>query len=143
VTEQIRVGKDLLEIKGISGRGMIGLFLRFPALQKWFVGGGIEPEEMLKGAPDAIAAIIAAGTGHPNEIEHELIADGLPVDVQLDALEAIGRTTFSRGFGPFVKRIRVLFDGAVSENYGKAPGTNSPPASKPSSTTGTAPVPGT
>jgi hypothetical protein len=141
--EQVPVGDALLNITGVSARGALALFQRFPEMQKWFSGGGLTASEMIIAGPDAVAAIIAAGTGHLNDKAHEKIADELPIETQLDILEAIGRVTFKSGFGPFVKRIAALSSAVASVNYGKALDTNSPPALKPSSEPVTDPALGT
>jgi hypothetical protein len=141
--EQVPVRGMNLNITGVSARGAISLIQRFPDMQKWFSGGGLTAAEMIVAGPDVIAAIIAAGTGHLNDEAHEKVADELPVEVQLDILEAIGRVTFKSGFGPFVKRIVALSNAVASVNYGKGPDTNLRPASKPSSPEAMEPVPGT
>ena len=81
---------------------------------------------------------LAAGTGSPGDADAEEIAASLPVEVQTDVLEAVYRQTFRSGFGPFVKRVLVLYAAAVqSGNFGVDPGTKSQPELKPLSPTDT------
>lgn len=121
-----------LKVKGISAKGVLNLLLRFPDLQIWLSGQSIAINDVMAQTPDAIAAIIAAGTGNPGEAEAEEIAGNLPIETQVDIIEAIYRQTFREGFGPFVKRVLALYANVVaSANSGKAPDTKSPQVSQP------------
>ena len=143
LTELVPVSdSQSLTVTGISAEGCLNLFARFPALQKYLVGGGISINDMLASAPELLAAIIAAGTGTPGDTEAERVALGLPIEIQMDILEAIGRLTFRSGFGPFVQRLIALTGVIVvakSDNSGKANSTTSPPVSKPLSPPDTTP----
>jgi hypothetical protein len=131
-----------LRVKGISARGVVLLLMRFPDLQKWLSGQSLALADTFLQAPETIAAVIAAGTGAPGETDAEDIADSLPVEVQTNVLEAVYRQTFRSGFGPFVKRVLVLYDAAVqSGNFGGDPGMKSPQESKPLSPTDTPQAP--
>lgn len=141
LSERIPVGDmDVLEVYGISGKDILQLFLRFPQTHAWVTGAGIEPADMARVAPEALAAIIASGCHALGDEEAEKRASELPVEVQLDCLEAIGRLTFRSGFGPFVKRVVGLAALAASENFGRGRGTNSQPPSKPLSPAVTEPI---
>jgi hypothetical protein len=131
VTEQVSVGGKLLDVYGVSAKGIFTVLSRFPQVQSWFRSGKLDTSRLVAEAPDAIAAIIAAGCGEPGNEEAEQAASRLPIEAQLDILEAIGRLTFTSGFGPFVRRIVHLAEQAESVNYGRALATKSPPASKP------------
>jgi len=132
-----------LRVVGVSAKGVVTLFTRFPEVQKWFAvpGQNIRVAQLVAQIPGAIEAIIAAGCGSPGNEAAEDMAGNLPVEVQLDVLEAIGRLTFKNGFGPFVKRMLALSNAAQSANYGRAQDTKSPPASKPSLQPDTTPKP--
>jgi|SRR5579864_1935565 len=123
-----------IKVVGVSAKGVVALFTRFPEVNKWFAvaGQNIKVAQLVKELPGAIEAIIAAGCGLPGNEAAEEVASNLPVELQLDILEAIGRLTFKNGFGPFVQRMLALSNAARSVNYGRAPDTKSPPASKPS-----------
>jgi hypothetical protein len=87
-------------------------------------------EMIIAAAPDAAAAIIACGTGARQDAAAEAAADALPVEAQTDIIEAVAGLTFSKGLGPFVRRLTdmaVLFERAVEG--GNAPANNSPPQS--------------
>ena len=131
-----------LKVKGISAQGCLLLLMRFPDLQKWISGQSLTLTDTFIQAPETMAAVIAAGTGAPGDTDAEDIAASLPVEVQTDVLEAVYRQTFRSGFGPFVKRVLVLYAAAVhSGNFGGDPGMKSPPESKPLSPTDTPQAP--
>ena len=131
-----------LKVRGISAQGVLLLLMRFPDLQKWLSGQSLKLADTFFQAPETISAVIAAGTGSPGDADAEEIAASLPVEVQTDVLEAVYRQTFRSGFGPFVKRVLVLYAAAVqSGNFGGDPGTKSPPESKPLSPTDTPQAP--
>ncbi len=130
---EVEEGKKVT-VKGISARGCLNLLLRFPDLQKWLTGKSITIGDTVLQMPEAVAAIIAAGMGKPGEDEAEELAADLPVETQVDLVEAIFRRTFRSGFGPFVTRLLHLYDAAVvSTNSGKASDMKSQPELSPSS----------
>ena len=124
LNEQVEIGNDkegtaqFIEVRGISSRDILTLIQNFPDMQKFVSIGGINPQDILSLAPGAVGGIIAAGTGHVGELEHEQAADRLSIEAQLDLLEAIGRCTFRNGFGPFVMRISALVAVALSAKSG-------------------------
>jgi hypothetical protein len=124
-----------INVFGVSVKGLFIIFQRFPEVGQWFKGGvgvqgKIDPAKLMLEAPDAIASIIAAGCGEAGNEQAEANAARLPVEAQLDILEAIARLTFRSGFGPFVQRIVALSKQVESLNYGRASATTSPPVSK-------------
>jgi len=126
--EDVEVGNDKkLRVKGISAKGVLYLLIRFPDLQKWLAGKTLSVSDVFVQAPDTVAAIIAAGTGKPGDDGAEETAMELPVEVQMDVMEAVYRQTFRNGFGPFAKRVQALYDAAVkSGNFGVDPATKLP-----------------
>ncbi len=137
--EEVDYGDKKLKVYGVSAKGVFFVFQRFPQVLGWFKGGKFDIQGLIAEAPDAIAAIIAAGCGNPGDEKAEEIASMMPMETQLDILEAIGRLTFKNGFGPFVKRMVAFADAAQSVNYGRAAGTKSPQESKPVSPPATEP----
>lgn len=139
--EDVEIGNDKkLRVTGISAEGVLTLLLRYPDLQKWLGGQAIAVIDVMALAPDALAAIIAAGTGAPGDVDAEDIARQLPIEAQTDVIEAIYRQTFRSGFGPFVSRVLKLYDAARSSgNFGVDPATKSPQELKPSLPTDTTP----
>lgn len=130
--EKVAMPNDqMLRVFGVSVRGMFAIFVRYPEVGKWFKGGKLDMTSLVAQAPDAIAAVIAAGCALPGNTTAEERAADLPIEVQLDILEAIGRITFRSGFGPFVLRVVALHEQAASLNYGRASGMTLPQVSKP------------
>ena len=134
--EDVPIGGDppqKIRVKGISAKGILILLMRYPDMQRWLSGQSIAIPDVMMQTPDAIAAIIAAGTGNPGEGDAEDIASNLPIEIQTDIVEAIYRQTFRSGFGPFVNRVLTLYANAVASGLpGKVPDTKSPPESQPS-----------
>lgn len=128
--ELVPFGEKKLKVFGVSAKGLFGIFLRFPEVGQWFKGGKLDLTVLAHQAPDAIAAVIAAGCGAPGDVDAEEKAGLLPIELQLDVIEAIARLTFKAGFGPFVQRIVALSEQAASLNYGRAAGMTLPPESK-------------
>jgi hypothetical protein len=101
------LGKDIT-VHGISAGGFAQLLHRFPALAKAMSGGGFKQDELIKAAPDAVAALIAAGCGDPGNKKAEEVAGKLPLEAQLDLIAATLKLTFPSGVGPFVKKVEAL-----------------------------------
>lgn len=93
---------------GVSARGVALLLQSFPDLRKLMSGKEVSVDDLMAVAPDALAAIIAAGTGKPGDAETIAAADRLPVDVQADFLAAIVELTMPKGLGPFVEKLAGL-----------------------------------
>jgi hypothetical protein len=129
-TESVPVGSMKVRVTGVSVKGVFAIFGRFPEIGSWFKAGKVDLAGLIEQAPDALAAFIAAGCGEPDNPVAESVAASLPVETQLDIIDAIARLTFKNGFGPFVNRILALSDQAQSVNYGRVSGMNSQQASK-------------
>lgn len=132
--EDVKTGDaddQFVRVYGISAKVCLSILERFPeVLAKAMAGGGVKFNDIIAAAPDAISAVIAAATGHLGDTEVEEDAGNLPIEIQMDILEAVGRLSFRNGFGPFVQRIMSLVNkGAVSSaNSGAVPDTRSPQA---------------
>ena len=118
---------------GISAQDIVYLFGKFPELRLLMSGkqADLTPETLLKLAPGAVAAAIAAGTGSAGDENAEAVAARLGLGEQLDLLAAIFDLTFPQGVGPFVAKLDALgllksADGAS----GWAQDTKSPEPSK-------------
>ena len=151
IGEMVDVGREdgkKLRVIGISAKGCLILLIRYPDLEKWLTGHSVAIGDIVVQAPDAVAAIIAAGVGSPGDPDAEENAARISVDRQIDIIEAVYRQTFKEGFGPFVARVLRLYGAAVKAgNLGAVVGTKSQPESKPSlppdtnqSTSGTTPL---
>lgn len=134
-SERVKIGDDqYVQVIGVSAKGILSIFQRFPEIFTWVKGGGkVDIPQLLNQTPGALAAVIAAGCGLPNNEAAEETATNLPIETQLDLLEAIGRLTFKNGFGPFAQRMIDLAAAAQSVNYGRAQDMRSRPQSKPAS----------
>ncbi len=108
VTETVAVGGVEVEVTGVSARGVASLLGRFPELRKLMTGIEVAVEDMIAVGPDALAAILAAGTGAPGDKAAEAVAARLPLDAQANLLEAILRITLPGGVGPFVEKLSGL-----------------------------------
>jgi len=130
-TRTVRVGGDDVSVFGVSAKGIASLLVSFPDLQKVFVGDGVVDMTTIAGvAPDAIAAIIAAGCGSPGDPKAIEIAATLPAQYQANLFGAILELTLPDGIGPFVEALTGAMEKLSLENRGKAPVLKSPSPSK-------------
>ena len=120
------------EVVGLSTGNVGDLMEKFVPMQKFFMGAPVTVGEIVKTAPDAIPLIIAMGFREGDNPEAVQAAADLTIEEQSELLEAIGKATFTRGFGPFDARLRAL-GLAVKGETGKAPDTTSQRPRAPSS----------
>jgi hypothetical protein len=104
----VDVGGVSVAVSGVSVKGIASLLARFPEIQGAMTGEGITADKIIALAPDAVAAIIAAGCGSPGNADHEAAAAGLPIGAQVDLLSAIITATLPRGVGPLVNQVKAL-----------------------------------
>jgi hypothetical protein len=124
--EKVKVSDEQsVDVIGLSSKAIGVLIERFPDLISIMTGSGGDIAKLRKSAPEAIAALIAAATGDPGNVDAEAVAERLPVGVQMNILKAMGRVTFPDGFGPFVESLQEL-SGGITEAVTKASGTKSP-----------------
>lgn len=131
-TEDVTIGDKTVAFRGVSTEDILILFSRFPELKTIVGGGGFKAEDLIKLAPRAVSAVIAAAHNELGDEAAEQSATSYGVETQLDILEAVGRLTFKSGFGPFVNRLIAMSDVAVSLSNGKVPDMPLPPALSPS-----------
>src|SRR5258708_840675 len=124
-SEKVQVGEHEVDCYGISAKGVAYLLGRFPDLQKMMQGEQVGTEQLVALAPDAVSAIIAAGTGCPGDKKAEQAAERLPVAVQLELLSAILRLTLPDGVRPFVDKLTAL-TAELDAVSGKVPDTSLP-----------------
>jgi hypothetical protein len=108
VTDTVPVNGTDVAVGGVSAKGIVTLFLRFPELRKVVTGMEVSRERWFEIGADAIAAIIAAGCGAPGDPEHEAVAASLPAESQIDLIQAILRVTMPGGLGPFMEKLTAL-----------------------------------
>lgn len=131
-TELVEVSEEhSLRVRGLSVTDIKTLLVRFPALQGFILGSGVSGRMLIDLGPNVVGALCAAATGNLGDEKAEEVAASLPVETQLDIVEAMGRCTFSKGFGPFAERVAAIAV-ALSGQVGKAPDMNLPKQSKPS-----------
>jgi hypothetical protein len=119
--DTVAVGEQNVEVYGVSMRGVAHLLGRFPELRMLMTGRDVGADQLMEMAPNAVAAILAAGTGQPGDAAAEAAADRLAVETQVDLLSAIMRLTLPKGVGPFVEKITQL--GLIASPGGGVPTT--------------------
>lgn len=118
-------------VYGVSAEGIASLLGRFPQLASMIgmeaekAQEGVTAEAIIKVAPTAIAAIIAAGCGYPGNPEAEERAAQLSVDAQLDLISAIIELTMPKGVNPFIEKLEAAM-GKLGDVSVKAPAIKSP-----------------
>lgn len=130
VTEKVTIGKVQIEVTGVSAAGVALLMGRFPEIKDLMAQRAVPADRWAAIGGEALAAILAAGTGHPGDVAMEAAAAKLPLEAQADLLNAILRVTMPRGVGPFVETITALLGGLDGAPLPKAPGSSSPKPSK-------------
>jgi hypothetical protein len=130
--ETVPVQGASVQVYGVSASGLALLLSRFPDLRKLMTGMEVDTTQLLAIGGEAVAAIIAAGCGHPGDENAEAVAAKLSLDSQADFLTAILRLTLPKGIGPFVSKLTALsglLD--VDARSDTAQGTTSPKPSTP------------
>jgi len=126
-TRHVRVGYGELgynvPVYGVSAAGIAALLQDFPELKNIVAGGKVDltMESVLKAAPGAIAAIIAAGTGTPGNPDAIERAGLLPAGTQAEFLDKIVELTMPDGIGPFMEALTGLINRLDLGDLGKAP----------------------
>lgn len=108
LTETVTVRGTPVQITGVSAKGIALIMARFPEVQQMMVGREVSVARLLEIGGDAVAAVIAAGTGAPGNAEAEAVAGALLVEEQAELLEAILRVTLPRGVGPLVEKLSAM-----------------------------------
>lgn len=96
-----------IPVYSLRARALSQLFQRFPALRA-MVSGKFDIEAIFEQAPDAVAAIIAAGIDKLGDKETEAMAGDLDIDIQADFLAEIGKVTFPNGIAALADKIRAV-----------------------------------
>lgn len=111
------VGRDVeirgrkVTVTGVSARGLATLFRRFPELVGAVTGAGLNIASLVEMGPEVLAAVIAAGTGSPDDPDAEAVADRLGMSDQLALIEAIILESFGGDPEGFMKRLEGLAGG--------------------------------
>lgn len=109
----VTVGTTKVDVPGISAAGIAALMGRFPEIRMLMSGKelNLKPDAIMTLAPQAIAAIIAAGVGSAGDEAYEARAATLGVGLQLEFIETIINVTMPGGVAPFVARLTALMGG--------------------------------
>lgn len=118
-SEFVTVRGIQIETPGVSAKGLARLLSRFPDFRALVTGAQFETDKLLELGGDTVAAIIAAGIGHPGEAKYEKAAEALTLGEQADLLDAIKRVTMPQGIGPFVAKLSKLADITNENESGK------------------------
>lgn len=133
----VTVHGTAVTITGVSAAGLAALIGRFAAIRTLLEGGTLDlsPDDLFRMGPEAVAAIVAAGTGAAGDPKAEAVAASLSLSEQAELLDAILEATLPDGLGNLLARLE-----AAARRVGVAalPGATSPPPSKPSSPKATA-----
>lgn len=106
--ETVEIRGTKVEVYGVSVKGIAYLLQRFPELRAMLSGREVSADRLIEIGGDAVAAIIAAGTGYPGNEQAEAVAGSLSLDEQADLLAAIVKLTMPGGVGPFVEKLSAL-----------------------------------
>lgn len=111
------VGRDVevrglrVTVTGVSARGLATIFKRFPDLVGAVTGAGLNIASLVDMGPEVLAAVIAAGTGSPDDPEAEAVADRLGMSDQLALIETILLESFGGDPEGFMQRLEKLAGG--------------------------------
>ncbi len=104
----ITVGSVKLTVQPVAIDTLVSLFSRFPDLGQMMQDRKFSVATLLTNSGPLVAAIIAAGVGHPGDAKHEEAAARLALDDQLTILEAVLKATIPSGIGAFIERLTTL-----------------------------------
>jgi len=132
LSASVEVLGQKIPVYGVSLKGVVVLLDAFPELRTLFAGGTANTSDLMRVAPNAVAAIIAAGVGYPGDPDQEEAARRLPLDAQADLLAEILRFTLPNGISAFIEKMTALMGTlAVDDAPATAPVTNSRKRRKP------------
>lgn len=142
-TLPVRINDQDVEVTGVSVKGVVALFRRFPEIRTIMSGRGSElnGQDVIDKLPDSVPAIIAAGCGQIDNPAAEDIVSRLPLSEQVELLEAVLKLTFKDGIGPFAAKLAAL--GLLADRSTKARDTSSPRPSRNSGQAEATTTPGT
>lgn len=95
------------DIVGVPFRVVMAVAKEAPGVLAFFIGGTLDLSTLEK-SPDAVAAIIAAGFGAPDDERVKNHAADLPLDIQLELFAAILKQSTGGGAVPFAAKLKAL-----------------------------------
>jgi hypothetical protein len=122
-----------IEIMGLTVKDYCVILDRFQNVGLLTLGGRANIFDAIKELPEALAAWVAAATGHGGDKEAEQhVIDNLTIDEAMEIAEASMPLTFvNGGFGPFYERQMTVLAQLFQSNRGKEQATTSPTPSPP------------
>lgn len=120
-------GHDI-EITGVTAKDIVNIFYKFPEVRVMLTQatpGSEVVSTMVARAPDAVAYLIAAACGTPDDEKAITVAGRLTVGEQYEALKKIATLTFPQGMQNFLDGVQGLLARA-NGGLGWAPVTTSP-----------------
>ena len=130
LTAEVVIRGSSIAVTGVNAKGVAMLLARFPELRALVTGRVVALEAILALGGEVVAAIIAAGTGTPGDVQAEKAADNLTLEEQADLLAAIFRMTMPNGVGPFVEKLEALGIGPGGGGGSATPAPRSPKQSR-------------
>ncbi len=121
---KVKIDDGDIEVYGLSFETISRLLERFPILMD-ALSGRLGFADLAKQAPQAVAAVIAAGVDKLGDEEQERAALALEMGVQFDLCQGIGAATFPKGVRPLLDMLNGTF-AANTAPASAAQATNSP-----------------
>jgi hypothetical protein len=102
-------GKDI-PVHGLSANAIVALLKEFPELRALIAGRAmsLDMDQIMQLAPNVLAALIAAGTGHPGDQQMIKAAGNLATGEQFELIYAIADQTFPQGLNSFLEKLDAL-----------------------------------
>src|SRR6185369_4733016 len=96
VKNSVAVNGEEVEITKLSAKRITGILSRFPVVGELLDGKKPGTSKLVAVGAEAVAALIAAGCGYPDDVEAEAFASELPIEDQLTMVEAIARLSLPK-----------------------------------------------
>jgi len=119
-------GADV-DINGLTADHIAGVMFVFPEIRRIMTQDSPDKDvinSLIGRLPEAVAMIIAAGTGHPDDEAHIAVARDLGVGEQYALLEGILKATFPQGVKSFLDGVSALVNQSGARGWAAA--TKSP-----------------
>jgi len=104
-----------IDFHGLTVADVFELHERFEGVRVLIEGGGAalaarlrDTPALIREIPNALYAAVAMSTGDRNDKKAEAIVARLPLSVQVAMVNAVVKSTFHEGIGPFVRAIEGI-----------------------------------
>ena len=115
LTRPVTIRDKIFNVTGITAHGLVVLMDRFPPVRKMLASrgtSGVTVDDIVHLAPDALAAVVAAGLGDPGNPELEKDAQDLMIGEVAEIVAMMLEITFSKGLAHFQAIVEVFTVGA-------------------------------